>query len=404
MFNPINIEALRQKRWFMGKSRPIHSIREFDSVEIGDTRLVILEIVFTDGGCDKYAILEDESLIGRTLEEAFAGNSLQSIFVGSQGYFSFKVRGGLPKGSLRNAKPLVGEQSNSAFFVPGRYFFKLYRRLQPGTHPETEILQHLSDSGADMTPELCGECTYKSESGESYALGVLEKFIPGTKNAWDCFCDNMDVGKAFELGKATAKMHSALRHLPGTTEKTDEPPFDKLERLLRESSIKEAGDVLKALQALREKYAQSTAESEVPETGRLAPQRIHGDFHLGQVLIETVSTGGEAIPAFRILDFEGEPARTLDYRRRLRSPAVDIAGMLRSFRYAAASSSQASENAEEAFLKGYAQTAKVAVETLKKAIEPFILSKAIYEACYELEFRPTWFHIPAKALLDTVGK
>lgn len=401
MFNQAYIEALRSKRWFMGKTRSIQSIQEFDSAEIGDTRLVILDVTFTDGENDKYAVLEDESLMGKVLEEAFAGNSLQSIFVGSRGYFSFKVRGVLPRGSLRNAKPVVGEQSNSAFFVPGLYFFKLYRRLQPGIHPETEILHTLSEKGNNICPELCGECFYKSESSEVYSLGVLEKFIPDATNAWDAFCTNMDANGAKELGKATAQMHTALRRLPGTSEKSDYPPFDKLEELLRASNDKEAGDLLKALPELREKYAQSMAPSEIRETGKLAPQRIHGDFHLGQVL---VTTGGEATPAFRILDFEGEPSRTLDYRRRLRSPAVDIAGMLRSFRYAAASSKQSSTEVEEAILKGYAQNAKIAVETLKTAAEPYILSKAVYEACYELEFRPSWFHIPAEALLATVGK
>lgn len=398
MFNQAYIEALRSKRWFMGKSRSIQSIQELDSAEIGDTRLIILDITFTDGGNDKYAILEDESLMGKVLEEAFAGNSLQSIFVGSQGYFSFKVRGVLPRGSLRNAKPVVGEQSNSSFFVPSLYFFKLYRRLQPGIHPETEILRNLSEKGNAITPELCGECLYKSESGETYALGVLEKFIPGTTSAWDTFCSKMDASQAKELGKATAQMHTALRRLPGTSEKSDEPPFDKLEELLRKSDAKEAGELLKALPKLRKDYVLALANSESEETGKLAPQRIHGDFHLGQVLVEK---GGEASPAFRILDFEGEPSRTLDYRRRLRSPAVDIAGMLRSFRYAAANSNQSPAEAEEAFLKGYAQNSKIAVETLKKAAEPYILSKAVYEACYELEFRPTWFHIPAAALLKT---
>ena len=93
----------------------------------------------------------------------------------------------------------------------------------------------------------------------------------------------------------------------------------------------------------------------------------------------------------------------IEYRRALRSPAVDIAGMLRSFQYAGAVSGQNSAACERAFLEGYAQAVHVDLDTLEHAATPYILAKAVYEACYELEFRPDWFHIPARALLEIAG-
>ena len=124
----------------------------------------------------------------------------------------------------------------------------------------------------------------------------------------------------------------------------------------------------------------------------LTPQRIHGDYHLGQLLYKDGK--------FIVLDFEGEPTRTLEYRRRLRSPAADIAGMLRSFAYASAirSDKEFEQVTAEAFLQGYSQESSISVPQLKEDASPYVLGKAIYEACYELEFRPDWFWIPERAL------
>ena len=103
---------------------------------------------------------------------------------------------------------------------------------------------------------------------------------------------------------------------------------------------------------------------------------------------------------FEIIDFEGEPTRSLDYRRTIRSPAVDIAGMLRSFAYAGAVAKADPTEAQQAFITGYSKVSGVSADAIEKAAKPYILAKAIYEACYELEFRPDWFRIPAKALLE----
>ena len=135
--------------------------------------------------------------------------------------------------------------------------------------------------------------------------------------------------------------------------------------------------------------------------GCFVPQRIHGDYHLGQLLFNGTN--------FTVLDFEGEPTRTLEFRRRLRSPAADIAGMLRSFAYAEAvrqaNIPEQKRTAEPcsyglSFLIGYSQESGIPIKQLEEESRPYILSKAVYEACYELEFRPDWFWIPEKALKE----
>jgi predicted trehalose synthase len=128
-------------------------------------------------------------------------------------------------------------------------------------------------------------------------------------------------------------------------------------------------------------------------------------------LVSPFANAADSAPAFKILDFEGEPSRTLDYRRAKRSPLVDVAGMLRSFSYASACRVAGSANGasdsyggcESAFLEGYARRSGITVAELQKACAPYAIAKAVYEACYELEFRPGWFRIPATALLEYAG-
>lgn len=399
-----NIDYIQQKRWFMGKDRGISFIKKIDTVEIGGTNLYILEVFFDNNTQDIYVVLDDEEHIGRFLEEAFAGKSLHNIFLGEQGYFTFKVLTPIERGAMRNAKNLAGEQSNSSFIVPGKFFFKLYRRIQAGTHPELEILKHLNDANFPNTPKICGTCSYKSDSGETYTLGILEELVSDSMDAWNYFNKEMDALKAQEMGIATAEFHNALKTLPGTGESGEEPPFDRLEELLDSTEINtpEMDKLKRKLPSLRKSFASMMeSQKKMLENGKmpreLSPQRIHGDLHLGQILISSSPRAAESI---KIIDFEGEPSRNMSFRRRLRSPVADIAGVIRSFDYAENTSKKDASKAKEAFLEAYAETSGIPLEVLVNAIKPYILAKAIYEACYELEFRPDWFWIPASYLLN----
>jgi len=383
-----NYASIAQKRWFMGKGRPIHSIEKLDCLPIGGTKVSIVQVRFENGESDCYTVIEDESKIGAVLAEYFGQN--------------------FPKEKLLHAQPLNAEQSNSAFYSKSEFFFKLYRRLQVGEHPEAEIMQHLSQKAAQgfpkIAPEFYGNFSL-TKAGETRTLGILEEHIPDAVNAWDLMVrtpnektqpgrQNFFADAAFELGRTTAQMHQALKDLEGTAPQAEEVPYDKLIGLLKANGKE---DLVARVESIRLQQAredkQGAGASKCTEESRvLAPQRIHGDYHLGQLLYKDGK--------FIVLDFEGEPTRTLEYRRRLRSPAADIAGMLRSFAYASAvrGDKDFENTAAEAFLRGYSQESRIPVPQLKEEASPYVLGKAIYEACYELEFRPDWFWIPEQAI------
>ena len=390
------IKYFAKQRWFMGKNRTILRIDALDSTEAGGTRIRLFKVSFDDGESDIYSYIDNESAVGKILEDAFLDGAQQSVFSGDSGFFLFRVISPLPKTPLTSIKPISKEQSNSAFCTPGKFFFKLYRRLEPGLHPEAEILEAMNKANSSRVPKLYAVCNYRTKRGEIYTWGILEEHFAGATDAWSEFCKNMDSTDAFQLGMSTAQMHESLKRLSGPKYSNVEPPFDKLEQLLRKSTDTEYAPKLREkLPELRIRYSDLLRETFSDKT--IKKQRIHGDFHLGQVLITQSANGTKH---FEMIDFEGEPTRSLDYRRTIRSPAVDIAGMLRSFAYASAVAKTDPSEAQLAFVTGYSKVSGFATETIEKECKPYILAKAIYEACYELEFRPDWFWIPAKALLE----
>ena len=380
----------------MGKNRTIIRVDPFDSTEAGGTRIRLVKVSFDDGESDIYTIIDDENFVGKILEDAFLDGAQQSIFSGDSGFFTFRITAPIPKAPLTSIKPVSKEQSNSAFCAPGKFFFKLYRRLEPGLHPEAEILEAMNKADSSRVPRLYAVCNYKTKGGEIYTWGILEEHFPNAVDAWSEFCNKMDSTDAFQLGMSTAQMHESLKPLSGPKYSNIEPPFDKLEQLLKNSTDTEyAPQLRERLPELRIRYSDLLRETFSDKT--IKKQRIHGDFHLGQVLITQSANGTKH---FEMIDFEGEPTRSLDYRRTIRSPAVDIAGMLRSFAYASAVAKTDPTEACQAFIMGYSKVSGISAQTIEKECKPYILAKAIYEACYELEFRPNWFWIPAKALLE----
>lgn len=415
------MQNIPKERWFMGRGDLVESVTEEACAPIAGNAIRIVRVSFDASekrAPDLYATIENETRIGNILHEMFHASS-GNCDAGC-GSITFKRYHDFEADSMMDnllaIRPFNVEQSNSAF-ASVRFFFKLYRRLQAGEHPEVEILKHLESSGFDAIPHFYGSCTYVDNAGKEYALGILEERVSGMDDAWELFTqrrqDSEYLAKIAEsLGQTTAKMHRALKDMPGEKSGPVEIPFDKLEKLLLEqlfhsttdAATRELASRLTAkIKDLREISEKMFSQADAEQGGLLAPQRIHGDYHLGQVLVAAQYTAAKNAPAFKILDFEGEPSRTLEYRRALRSPAVDIAGMLRSFQYAGATSARESAACEKAFLAGYAREARLNAAALETACTPYIMAKAVYEACYELEFRPDWFHIPARALLEIAG-
>ena len=378
-----DLRDITGKRWYMGKGRTPSRIEQIDELSIGDATLSLVSLQFPEGGSDLYLLIENEIGFGPLLYRAFGKAAGSKSFKSRNGIFSFVTHSVFLREDLESLKPISAEQSNSSFVAPGKLFFKVFRRLQAGEHPEEETLRYLSDQGYQGTPRLLGSCRYTGSDGKTYVLGILEGLIPNTENAWDIFNREPSFEDAFELGCETARMHRALREMDGCASPSEEPPIEKLKILLAEGRCPNV-------------VGHDISKIKVPlprESTLFKPQRIHGDFHLGQVLMTHDRH-------FKIIDFEGEPTRSLEFRRGLRNPAVDIAGMIRSFAYAEAVSKKNMDNMKQAFIQGYAKTANIPEDTLQQELKPYIIAKAIYEACYELEFRPDWFWIPAKALKE----
>ena len=381
--------------------------------------------------------------------------------------------------------PKVGtaEQSNTSIIYGGRLIMKVFRKLEPGINPDLEIGVFLTDrSPFENVPPAAGTIEYRGGTGATAGLAFLQGFVPNQGDAWSFTL--REIGQSFQdtlhelpatldepsqhaslldlvdqeppdtarrvvdgylasarrLGQRTAELHLALAADPRDPDFAPEP-FD--------AAFREA--VLASMRA-RARVAFQTQNrrcDSLPEPVRSAGEqimgleeiflmrlraafdrpidavrtRIHGDYHLGQVLY----TGDD----FYIIDFEGEPARPMNERRLKSSPLQDVAGMLRSFHYAPYAvllgqapgitfephQAQALEPwarfwhrwTSAAFLQSYLTTVGQAPllpasrEELGLLLDAYLLDKALYEMAYELNNRPSWVRIPVEGILQLVG-
>jgi maltokinase len=315
-----------------------------------------------------------------------------------------------------------GEQSNTSLVYGSEAILKLFRRLEPGLNPDVEVHAALRATENPHIAPLLGHVeialTGETEDAEPATAAMLQRFVPNASDGWrlatasvrdlyaegDLHADEVGgdfAGESERLGAATASVHADMaRVLP--TEPADRDWFAATARAMT-ARLDEALQVVPQLaehaEGLRAVYA---AVADAPE--EVVRQRVHGDLHLGQVL--RTATG------WIVLDFEGEPARPLADRRQLDSPMRDVAGMLRSFDYAARhmlveqpEDSQRAYRAQEwaernrsAFCTGYTEASGVDVcggSVLLRALEA---DKAVYECVYEARNRPHWLMIPLTSL------
>jgi maltose alpha-D-glucosyltransferase/alpha-amylase len=355
------------------------------------------------------------------------------------------------------------DQSNSSIMYGDSLFLKLYRRLEDGVNPDAELTCFLSERGKfEFVPIYCGTLEFRRSRGESRVLGLMVGQIAHGGEAWSYTVDS--VARFFErvlerrpttapgadkglieeliggvypervrlLAIRTGEMHLAL-----ASDKTDpnfspEPINGQYRRSLYQSmrAMTRRMSLLaqKKLDDVPEQYRKEIADVISAESGILAQQgellntrieavrtRVHGDYHLGQVLY----TGKD----FIVLDFEGEPARSLTERRMKRSPLRDVAGMMRSFHYAAYAAlwqRKTFRPEDVTFLEPWAEAwaewvARLYLETYQQTVAgaPFIpsdppaakvllrallLEKATYEVVYELNNRPSWVVLPIRGI------
>ncbi|MGC3993285.1 MAG: phosphotransferase [Propionicimonas sp.] len=284
----------------------------------------------------------------------------------------------------------TGEQSNTTIVVGATTLLKLFRKLEPGRNLDAEVLAALSGSG--ITPDL-----YGTLSADGYDLAMFCQRITGITDGWVYATDACAAGRdisveCHQLGAELRDLHARLAMAFGTsTRPGDEVTTDMVHRFDR------AADQVRELDAYRRAARLLFG---APSGHDLATQRVHGDFHLGQVLHREQGRAGEWV----IIDFEGEPLKTLAERRAFDSVWRDVAGLLRSLDYArsahadpdGAAARQWCAAAREAFLAGYSGRHR-AEPALLRAYE---LDKAVYEVVYEVRNRPDWAHIPWRAVQD----
>jgi trehalose synthase-fused probable maltokinase len=427
------IDYVTQQRWYGSKSRAVTRAQLLDSVVLRTTEpqfaLAIIELVYETGVHDTYQLLYalidgeieldglDEPQLARELVSAMrSGLTLH----GAEGIVEFRPAEGFAAlgRELTDARSVGAEQSNTSIVFDDELILKAFRRLEPGINPELEVLRFLTEKGFPNIASLGGWYAY-SGGPISATLGILQEFVRGGIDGWELALDEIGsapdafLARLRRLGEVTGTMHTVLASDHVDPAFAPEAPSVEALGLLTATVDEEIGRVFLDLPEDDERLAPIFGRGEeVREQLRMLTHagspgksiRTHGDYHLGQTLW--------AEDDWVILDFEGEPARSLTERRRKRSPLRDVAGMLRSFAYAAIAASTLrgadapdgwEEHARDQFLAGYFQTVdptllpsgQVAIERLLAVFE---LEKAVYELRYELDNRPDWVGIPVAGI------
>ena len=346
-------------------------------------------------------------------------------------------------------EPLGAEQSNTSLRLVSAdagtaearkqgLVFKLIRRLEAGENPDVEVSRFLTNETAfRATPSLRGSLTYISATGDSSTAGILQDWIENSGDGWTHVVGLLrqprgatrseTLGRdVLRLGGLTADLHGALAAATADAAFAPEPvtaadtrawQASLLERAVRTSGLLEQqittldGESRQLAEALLGARDRMTLAAEAPTlsgSGGFDKIRIHGDYHLGQVL--------KTRDGFLVIDFEGEPARPLAERRLKSSALKDVAGMIRSFDYAHGASRTGARNTDDeavarqlrqSFVGAYLESAQARGASFiprdREAIEAWIdffeFEKALYEVEYELHHRPDWADLPLRGVL-----
>jgi maltose alpha-D-glucosyltransferase/alpha-amylase len=383
---------------------------------------------------------------------------------------------------IDDSQVLRAEQSNTSILYGDEYFLKIYRRLDEGISPELELGQFLAErTGFTNTPGFAGAIEYRRPGSEPIVLGLLQEFVRNQGDAWSYSLDaarsyiervlakrqqvdnppysrasiienarqtvdplmqelvgGVYLERARLLGIRTGELHTALasgkddpRFKPESfTQLYQRSLYHAMRTLTRRTldavrkqrknldpQVRDKADMLLSLE--KEMIARMSLLFERKISA--LKTRIHGDYHLGQVLF----TGSD----FFVIDFEGEPVRTIGERQLKRSPLRDVAGMIRSFHYPVyahlfTTNDLSDKDIQElqpwadlwhqsvsaVFLRAYLETCDNATflpkaeSELKILLDAFLLEKAIYEVDYELNNRPAWVAIPLQGILTLMEK
>jgi maltokinase len=434
---------LVKQRWFAGKGRTVHDLAVVADTEIipGDPGLRHLMVtvshgatsdcyqlfigyrarlparlrharIGTLGGLQIYDGLHDTALT-RALLDAIVDDR-------SVGMLRFCRMPGAEIEAGLDSLVLTGEQSNTSLVFGESAIFKVFRRVNPGPNPDLEVASALAELGSSHIAEPFGWVETRID-GASTVLAILSRYLRAASDGWALAATSVrdlyaseegtraaEVGGDFapeaeRLGAATAQVHRDLADAFGQSELEPEAVRELAEQMYRRFDMAVA--TVPELGRYGDKVGD--AYSDLAKLIEPVPaQRVHGDYHLGQVM--RTQTG------WVVLDFEGEPASPLAQRRARSSPLRDVAGMLRSFDYAARhqlvthpeAASLAPRAADwvrrngDAFCAGYAAAGGLDPAENSVLLRAMLLDKAVYEVVYEARNRPTWVPIPLESIAE----
>lgn len=421
--DPQLTEYLTQQRWYAGRNRELTSAEPALVVALrDDVDLVLLDVSYDDGPGERYQLVLRRLVDGDTAFDAMGDPEVASLLLGliaesaTVGPVAFALEPGARLPLAAPSRVVSAEQSNTSVVFGEAAILKVFRRVTSGVNPDIELTRVLSRAGSPHVAPLLG--TMSLEGGPETALGMVARFADNAAEGWDMavastrdlyaegdlYADEVGgdfAGESERLGQAVAAVHATLAAELGTATALF-PVATMLERL---------AEVTASVPQVREFASAIEARYRALEGQPITVQRIHGDLHLGQVL-RTPET-------WLLIDFEGEPGQSLEQRRAPDSPLRDVAGVLRSYQYAAfqrltegggndqrrkqlaARAREWADRNRTAFCAGYADGGGTDVDA--DLLVAYELDKAVYEAGYEARHRPHWLDLPLGAIANIVS-
>jgi maltokinase len=426
-------EWLPHQRWYAGRSRTLESVQPRPSTRLPDgVEHVLLDAQYADGGTERYQVFVGWDLsvppefttsaaIGaeenRTAYDALYDETSAQQLLGlisrseTVGDLRFVAEPDVRLPVDAPARVVDAEQSNTSVIFDSAALLKVFRRVLAGINPDLELNRVLGRAGCANVARLLGAIESVDEHGEPVTLGMVTEYAQNSAEGWamaktsardllaqaDHAADEVGgdfAGESWRLGEAVANVHHTLATELG--ESTAPAPATAMQSRL-DAAVGAVPELSDYVPGLKERFTQVGGEP-------VRAQRIHGDLHLGQVLRTPES--------WLLIDFEGEPGASVEERRRPDSVLRDIAGMLRSYEYAAYQllvgeddDGQLAERAREwadrnreAFCDGYTAAAGQDPRHNRALLRVYELDKAVYEAAYEARHRPSWVQIPLRSI------